>query len=154
MNLVLKAVETAPEVEYLRQIRNQCRDFMTRNTNYISVEDQIKWFSGLDGTIDLYLVYDIQHGVIVTPVGYGLLRHENGVVTISGGLIESERGKGYGSWLFNCLVNLAKQYDIPIRLEVLKSNLKAFGIYSKLGFRVIDDNGRVITMEYHYDSVI
>lgn len=154
MNLVLKRVETQSEVEYLRVIRNDCRSFMTRNPNYISSEEQLKWFETLSDDIVVYLLFNIEFGVIVSPIGYGLLRLENGFITISGGLVESERGKGYGSWLFEHLVNLAKEYNSPIRLEVLKSNIKAFGIYSKLGFRVIDDNGKVITMEYYYDSSI
>lgn len=154
MNLVLKKVETENDVESLRNIRNQCRLFMTRNSNYISPEDQVKWFENIDENINVYLAYNIEFGVIVSPIGYGLIRLENGFITISGGLVESERGKGYGSWLFDRLVFLAKEYNKPVRLEVLKSNIKAFGIYSKLGFRVIDDNGKIITMEYYYDSSI
>lgn len=154
MSLVLKQLETENEAENLRVIRNDCRSFMTRNTNYITEQEQFKWFNNLPIDTVVYLVYQIELGVIVSSIGYGLLRLENGYVTISGGLIESERGRGYGSWLFQHLVLLAKEYNSPIRLDVLKSNIKAFGIYSKLGFRVIDDNGRVITMEYYYDSSI
>ena len=41
-----------------------------------------------------------------------------------------------------------------IRLEVLKNNTKAFFIYNKLGFRVYEDDGKIIKMEYKYDSTI
>ena len=42
-NVVLKRVKTAEEAESLRIIRNHCKDFMTRDTSYISENQQQKW---------------------------------------------------------------------------------------------------------------
>lgn len=153
--VIMKPIHTDSDVEELRRIRNLCKDFMTRNTSMISEEQQKKWYSTLDKDNNkLYLLHKIHHGVIIEPVGYGYIRVEDGFVLLTGGLIESERGKGYGSTLFNYLVQNSKSFNLPIKLEVLKTNMVAFSVYNKIGFRVIGDDGKVIKMEYHYDSVI
>ncbi len=155
--LVLKNIETLEEAQVLRNIRNECKDFMTRDTSYISVEQQIRWFNSLKREdkkdYKIYLLYEVINGVVATAIGYGLIKKEGSFSLISGGLIESCRGKGYGSTLFTYLIgNVDAGSDI--KLEVLKSNTRAFVIYNKLGFRVISDDGEIITMEYHYDSQI
>jgi len=153
--LVMTVIHTDSDVEELRKIRNLCKDFMTRNTSTISEEQQKKWYSTLDKDNNkLYLLHKIHYGVAVEPVGYGYIRVEDGFVLLTGGLVEAERGKGYGSTLFNYLVQNSKSFNLPIKLEVLKSNMVAFSVYNKIGFRVIGDDGKIIKMEYHYDSVI
>jgi len=154
-NLVLLKVQDESEIEQLRLIRNACKNFMTRNTNEISKEQQLEWYKNIDKNFNkLYLLYDVIHGVALTPIGYGYIRVEDGAVLLTGGLIESQRGKGYGSILFNYLVKNSKVFNLPIKLELLKTNMVAFSIYNKIGFRVIGDDGKIIKMEYHYDSVI
>jgi ribosomal protein S18 acetylase RimI-like enzyme len=154
-NLVLLKVQDEREIEQLRLIRNACKNFMTRNTSEISKEQQLEWYKNIDKNFNkLYLLYDVIHGVALTTIGYGYIRVEDGAVLLTGGLIESERGKGYGSILFNHLVKNSKVFNLPIKLELLKTNMVAFSIYNKIGFRVIGDDGKIIKMEYHYDSVI
>ena len=36
------------QAQIMREIRNECRDYMTRDTSFISEEQQEKWFAGLD----------------------------------------------------------------------------------------------------------
>ena len=154
-NLVLLKVQDESEIEQLRLIRNACKNFMTRHTNEISKEQQLEWYKNIDKNFNkLYLLYDVIHGVALTTIGYGYIRVEDGAVLLTGGLIESQRGKGYGSILFNYLVKNSKVFNLPIKLELLKTNMVAFSIYNKIGFRVIGDDGKIIKMEYHYDSVI
>jgi ribosomal protein S18 acetylase RimI-like enzyme len=148
MSIVFKRVETESDAEILRVIRNSCKDFMTRDCSYISPEQQQRWFKNLPNTMDLFLLYNIQHGVIVDPIGYGLIRKEPTEYLISGGLLPDARGKGFGSILFEMLLENVGS-DLPIKLEVLKSNIKAFVIYNKLGFIVTHDDGNIIMMEYN-----
>lgn len=156
-SLVLKKVETLEDFMILRNIRNDCRNFMTRDVSYISEEQQKRWYEkvnpDLGKTLKIFLLYQVEHGVISSPIGYGLLRMEGDYCLVSGGLVESCRGKGIGGTLFEYLVKNVED-NVPIKLEVLKSNTRAFVIYNKLGFRVISDDGEIITMEYHYDSQI
>ena len=44
--------------------------------------------------------------------------------------------------------------SLPIRLEVLKTNTRAFKTYESLNFKVIGENDNLYFMEYQYDSVI
>lgn len=150
--LVLRKIETLDDAMLLRNIRNQCREFMTRDISYISEEQQKRWFTNLKPDFKIYILYSVEMGLITSPIGYGLIREEGEYSLISGGLIESERGKGYGSTLFNYLIKNVE--NKKIKLEVLKSNTRAFVIYNNLGFRVINDDGEIITMEYNYDSPI
>lgn len=150
--LVLRKIETLDDAMLLRNIRNQCREFMTRDISYISEEQQKRWFMNLKPDFKIYILYSVEMGLVTSPIGYGLIREEGEYSLISGGLIESERGKGYGSTLFNYLIKNVE--NKKIKLEVLKSNTRAFVIYNNLGFRVINDDGEIITMEYNYDSPI
>jgi len=153
--IVLIPVQTFDDVEKLRIIRNECRNYMTRSKNLIETEQQINWWNNLDKESNkLYLVHKVYHAVASTIVGYGYIRVENGEILLTGGLTETERGKGHGKTLFGALVENSKQFDLPIKLELLKTNTKAFVVYNSLGFRVTNDDGKIIKMEYHYDSVI
>jgi ribosomal protein S18 acetylase RimI-like enzyme len=149
---VLKRVKSLEEAENLRIIRNSCKDFMTRDVSFISIEQQQKWFSNLSSNIDVYILYEIELGVIVTPIGYGLIKKETNQYLISGGLIPKSRDKGYGKILFEYLLKHVKP-DLPIMLEVLKTNIKAFSIYNKLGFIVTNDDGYIITMKYNRENI-
>ena len=153
--IVMMEVRSAEEVETLRRMRNECKSFMTRFTGDITYDQQQAWYTNLNKeTNKVYILHKISHGVVAEPIGYGYIRIEDNFVLLTGGLSANERGKGYGSTLFNYLIQNAKQFNIPIKLEVLKTNMVAFSIYNKLGFRVVGDDGKIITMEYHYDSVI
>ena len=99
-------------------------------------------------------MHEVYCGVAATIIGYGYIRVEDETVLLTGGLVESCRGKGYGQILFNSLLLNSKKFNLPIKLEVLKSNMVAFSVYNKIGFRVTADDGKVIKMEYFYDSVI
>ena len=153
--VVMKPVKNAEEVEELRNIRNECRSFMTRHNQTISPQQQQEWCNKLDkDTNKLYLLHKVIDGVVSYIIGYGYIRVENNEVLLTGGLNESERGKGHGTQLFKYLVENAKQFKLPIKLELLKTNTRAFAVYNSIGFRVVHDDGQNIYMEYFYDSVI
>lgn len=152
-HLVFKRVTTANEAEMLRVIRNQCKDFMTRSTDEITPEQQQEWFKTAYKKYELYIAYAIEHGVCIVDAGYGLIHLNDGEYLLSGGLVPSYRDKGLGSVLFKFLVDNCNKQQ-PIRLEVLKTNLRAFKTYEKLNFTVIGENEKVYFMEYRYDSVI
>ena len=70
---------------------------------------------------------------------------------LTGGLLPDYRDKGLGSTLFKFLVdNCNKQ--LPIRLEVLKSNIRAFKTYEKLGFKTTGESDTLYYMEYNYEQ--
>jgi ribosomal protein S18 acetylase RimI-like enzyme len=151
--LVFKRVTTPTEAEMLRVIRNQCKDFMTRTTTEITFEQQQEWFKTAYKKYELYLVYAVEHGACIVDAGYGLIHLNEGEYLLTGGLVPSYRDKGLGSSLFKFLIdNCNKQ--LPIRLEVLKTNVRAQKTYEKLNFTTFNENEKVYFMEYKYDSVI
>lgn len=138
------------DVEIVRRHRNACREFMTRNTDYISAKQQQEWFSTLDNKTNRLLTLNkIHHGAVVEDIGYGYIRVENGEVLLTGGITSNERGKGYGVFLFERLVLNSLKYGLPIRLEVLKTNAAGIATYKKIGFKVIDEDDRIYKMEYN-----
>ena len=151
--LVFKRVTTPTEAEMLRVIRNQCKDFMTRTTTEITFEQQQEWFKTAYKKYELYLVYAVEYGACIVDAGYGLIHLNEGEYLLTGGLVPSYRDKGLGSNLFKFLIdNCNKQ--LPIRLEVLKTNVRALKTYEKLNFTTVNENEKVYFMEYKYDSVI
>ena len=151
--IVFKRVTTPTEAEMLRVIRNQCKDFMTRSTTEITFEQQQEWFKTAYKKYELYLVYAVEYGACIVDAGYGLIHLNEGEYLLTGGLVPSYRDKGLGSNLFKFLIdNCNKQ--LPIRLEVLKTNVRALKTYEKLNFTTVNENERVYFMEYKYDSVI
>lgn len=152
-HLVFKRVTTTNSAESLRVIRNQCKDYMTRHTGYITPEQQQEWFKTAFKKYELYIAYAVEHGSIIVDAGYGVIHLSEDEYLLTGGLMPDYRDKGLGQPLFKFLIdNCNKQ--LPIRLEVLKNNLRALKTYDKLGFIVIGEEDRIYKMEYKYDSVI
>ena len=152
--IVLKEINES-DIEVLRNVRNECKEFMTRNTSFIEAEQQKKWYENLNKIKNkVYLLNLIHHGVIGEVIGYGYIKIEDDYVLLSGGLIKEKRGSGYGKKLFKYLLENSLKFNLPIRLEVLKSNAVAISIYEKIGFKKSDENEKIIKMEYKYDSAI
>lgn len=151
--IVFKRVTTANEAEMLRVIRNQCKDFMTRNTSTITAEEQQEWFKTAFKKYELYIAYAIEHGVCIVDAGYGVIHLNENEYMLSGGLVPEYRDKGLGLSLFKFLIdNCNKQ--VPIRLEVLKDNFRALKTYEKLNFTTTNETDKIYLMEYKYDSCI
>jgi ribosomal protein S18 acetylase RimI-like enzyme len=152
-HLVFKRVTTLAEAEILRTIRNDCREFMTRNTDYITVEQQQQWFVDAHKKYELYIVYALEHGAVAVDAGFGLIHKNDHEFLLTGGLLTLFRDRGMGKIVFKFLLDQCTK-TLPIRLEVLKTNTRAIKTYEALGFKVIGENSKIYVMEYQYDSVI
>jgi ribosomal protein S18 acetylase RimI-like enzyme len=152
--ITLTPVLNIKDAETVRTHRNACREFMTRNTDYISADQQTKWFNSLDkNNHHLFLLNKMYHGAVVVDIGYGYIRVEKYEVLLTGGITETERGKGHGFFLFERLVRNSfelrlPKYNLPIRLEVLKNNSAGIATYKKVGFKVINEDEKIYKMEY------
>jgi ribosomal protein S18 acetylase RimI-like enzyme len=152
-HLVFKRVTTSNEAEMLRVIRNQCKDYMTRNTSEITPEEQLEWFKTAYKKYELYIAYAVEYGACIVDAGYGLIHLNEKEYMLTGGLVPEYRDKGLGTILFKFLIdNCNKQ--IPIRLEVLKDNLRALKTYERLNFTTTGETDKIFIMEYKYDSCI
>ena len=151
--IVFKRVTTPAEAEILRTIRNKCREYMTRSTDYITSEQQEEWFKTAFRKYDLYIAYAIEHGVCIVDAGFGVVHKNEDDFLLTGGLVPEYRDKGMGKLVFKFLVDQCHK-SLPIRLEVLKTNTRAYKTYEGLNFSVTGENDNLYFMEYQYDSVI
>ena len=134
---------THADAEVMRGIRNSCRQYMTNNRNLIQSDEQLEWFVMLDrGAMRPYLF--VLGG---THVGYGIIKLDDGVGLLTGGLVPAYRGLGYGTQLFSLLIEECSRWNIPPALEVLKTNDRAIVTYKKLGFAVISQTDKIYKME-------
>ena len=151
--IVFKRVTTPAEAEILRTIRNKCREYMTRSTDFITPEQQEEWFKTAFRKYDLYIAYAIEHGVCIVDAGFGVVHKNEDEFLLTGGLVPEYRDKGLGKVIFKFLVDQCHK-SLPIRLEVLKTNTRAYKTYEGLNFKVTGQNDNLYFMEYQYDSVI
>ena len=153
ISLVFKRVTTLAEAEILRNIRNDCREYMTRSTDYITNEQQRQWFVDAHKKYELYIAYAVEQGSIVVDAGFGVIHKNEQEFLLTGGLLTSFRDKGLGKVVFKFLIDQCTK-TLPIRLEVLKTNTRAFKTYESLNFKKTGEDDRLYFMEYQYDSVI
>jgi hypothetical protein len=137
--ILVKATEE--NFQDMRKIRNQCRKYMTRNNNTISKKQQINWFSSLNESTKPYLLV-----VNNNYVAYGIVKVENELILLTGGVSKKFRGLGYGEELFKLLILESKEFNLPIMLEVLKTNFRAKKLYFKLGFKIYEEDDKVFKM--------
>jgi len=151
----MKLYELVPIKNFLdalevKNIRNQCRFFMTHNTSEINLFQQLLWYVTVYRKKDQYremacfLFKDS-----TKPIGFGLIKKKANKYWITGGLKIEQRGKGIGEVLFKRIIQEVPAKDVW--LEVLESNSIAKKIYQKLGFKKskgMDKNGKkVIVMK-------
>jgi ribosomal protein S18 acetylase RimI-like enzyme len=150
-DLKIEAIEVTTEAhaEMVRQVRNECRAYMTRDTDSIGPEKQRAWFHDLDKKANRLFVFYVT-GVDSccgacwsTAGGYGLCRLIAGKWWVSGGLSSEFQGKGLGKALFGHLLSVT---GTPCWLEVLEHNTRAMNTYKRLGFVEKSREAGIVTM--------
>jgi RimJ/RimL family protein N-acetyltransferase len=124
-------VATLDEVMQLRGLRNECRQWMTVMRDEITEERQLTWWRSVNGSQDakIWLVYrrDVESAIgflflrrVPTPPG----ESEHWYITL--GLTESERRKGYGTWLYAAARSLTDGHEVhALILETNEASIKA-----------------------------
>ena len=135
-SLYFKRVTTPAEAEILRTIRNECRTYMTRSTDYITEEQQQEWFKDAFRKYDLYIAYAIEHGAVIVDAGFGVVHKNEDEFLVTGGLLPQYRDMGLGKVVFKFLVDQCHS-SLPVRLEVLKENTRALKTYEALNLSLI-----------------
>lgn len=108
----IKTVETADDVERLRQIRNECRAFMTGFTDEVTSGMQEVWWSGVSRSSD-WLVWLVFVPGWEDAIGYAMLSRRNRNDAHEGGwwvtiaLTGSLRGCGLGTLLYRTMASMA-----------------------------------------------
>ena len=76
------------------------------------------------------------------PVGYGHLDKEKETIWLGICIIEKELKKGYGKIIMKELLSFADKNKINLNLSVFKTNIAAYKLYQKFGFKIVkkDEN--------------
>jgi GNAT superfamily N-acetyltransferase len=93
VSLKAEPVETAAQVEWLRQIRNVCREGFSHDTAYITREQQGQWWFKNKRLVRAWLYREHTERL----VGFGMLRrdeHDHEVSSVA--VLPECAGKGYG----------------------------------------------------------
>lgn len=154
-DVIFTEVLTLSDAQIMREIRNNCRDYMTKSSAYISEKQQEFWFKSLDKSrMRMFLMHLSYHGVAFNTIGFGYCKNDKDETYLTGGLLEQYRGKGYGRILFNHLLNAAKEFNTKITLDVLNTNTKAEKLYRSIGFVPFAQDEMITKMEYKNDSAV
>ena len=88
--------------------------------------------------------------VCLADESVGRLRVVRGDEIYIGGvqILPEYRGRGLGTAILESLIEESKETSKPIRLEVFHDNQKAFALYEKLGFKVVEENEQQKIMLY------
>jgi RimJ/RimL family protein N-acetyltransferase len=140
----IKHITTASEAIILGALRNECLEWMTGSQEYVDVKAQVVWWKTAVSAKG-WIWYDNDYSSsFAMPFGFGYIIWRDGTPWVTGGLIESYRGRGHGYAIFKFL--LEQFPNAKYKLKVFKLNTPARKIYDKLGFHTIDDDGKVLTM--------
>lgn len=129
-------VDTFAKALQLRKIRNECREFMTRDRGKIGVLRQWRYWRSRKSydKWSAHLIY--REGV---PIAFGVIDGNE----ITGGVSSKWRGLGIGRRMFSFLTT---QVEKPGVLEVQDTNEAAISLYKSLGWKQDFNFGGVITM--------
>ena len=134
MIVTFEKVTTWPQAQELRQLRNECRDQMTRDTTEITIGQQSRFYDDhiLSGRVTAVLAR--REG---RAVAYGVLWPGGSYpgpdeLWLSCGVAASARGKGLGLAIVRYVTALAG--SVPVKLEVWQDNEVARAVYEKAGY--------------------
>lgn len=147
MECSLKIIEVKNIFQALRvrNVRNECREFMTGNNKHISILQQIKWFytAYLPNRKNMILYLGL---INKQAVLYGFIRDLQTTPLLTGGIKKNFRHKGFGEVLFRFLTHESLKQNKGACLEVLATNENAFHLYRKIGFVETGQSDGIIKM--------
>jgi predicted GNAT superfamily acetyltransferase len=135
MTLEFEAIGSPEAAETLRVLRNQCAQWMTRDTSQITRAAQQEFYAAriVTGKIEGFLVRADGE-----PVAYGLLIwDEQGRAWSSTGVAAARRGEGFGRIITIENVRRAHGHGVPMWAEVRRDNLAQQKICLSIGYHVV-----------------
>ena len=70
------------------------------------------------------------------------------IYVLSLGILPEFQSIQFGAKAMRVLMNRAAEKQLPIKLNVFKTNLRVIQFYNKLGFEVVGDNNNGVTMRW------
>lgn len=118
------------QAELIRTVRNNARQFMTRDTAYITHEDQVRWFTRYQDDINQHLYIYHEDDALV---GYTYLVLRNGLWWGTLVVVPEQQGKGYGTKLYKEMIRLAH----VVYIEIYSDNEHSLKSAVKAGFHIV-----------------
>jgi hypothetical protein len=134
--ITCEPINSLARAEDLRVLRNECAEWMTKDTGQISAAQQREFFEQkiATGKIEGFLM--LSDG---QPVAYGLLIwDEQGRAWSSTGVKISSRGGGFGRAVTVENVRRAHSHGVPMWAEVRRDNAGQQKICHSIGYHVVD----------------
>ena len=129
-------VNSPERAEQLRVLRNECAEWMTRDTRPIGKSRQRVFFEEkiATGQVEGFLAMDGD-----APVAYGLLIwDEQGRAWSSTGVTPGRRGEGLGAAVTIENVRRAHAHGVPMWAEVRRDNAGQQKICARIGYQVTE----------------
>ena len=132
--ITFAAVDSLERAEALRVLRNECAEWMTRDTGQITPERQRVFYAEkiATGRVEGFLMLDDGE-----PVAYGLLIWDDGGRAWSStGVKAAARGRGFGRAVTVENVRRAHAHGVPMWAEVRRDNAGQQKICHAIGYQV------------------
>lgn len=141
----VEVVADLGHAQELRQLRNECRHWMTGSTAEVTEEQQREWFGTQVATNRIHAWLLRIEG---TALAYAILRPAGGPGWwLSCGVAENARRRGLGTLIVRLATDAGLRAGGPVRLEVWQGNHAARRTYVKCGYQVTgigERGGRVL----------
>lgn len=146
--LDIKEVSTARQALDIAFVRNTGREFMTGNSSYITVSEQLAWYDEVYKPANKAGYLHAFAGYIATmPVAYGLIALRDEDYWVTGVIHDRYRGQGNGEQLFRHISKYALDgLASRVMLDVYEHNDRALELYGKLGYAVLFKDGNRLVM--------
>lgn len=137
-------------LEALRQVRNECRDYMTGHTAEITPEQQQNWWDHVvDHTNNWFYVFSLEPDASRPQdfIAFAALSYHDGTMWPTYGLRASHRGCGIGREVIQFTLIAAQG---PLRGNLLASNEAVKKLDYELGWNPIGEHDGIIDVEYKW----
>jgi len=164
VTLRASSVETIEDAQMMREIRNSVREYMTRDTDNITPEQQYQWFYSMytSGKYDAYLFYSA-HGCCV---GYGMLTSSDDKVWGTLAVKKEFQNQGYGTAIYQYLTRVCAEFKEQYEdhfykgkvyhyftklyenlwIEIYADNAESLRAAQKAGFETVHVGDKVVTL--------
>lgn len=136
--ITFKPVGTLSDILAARRIRNECRTYLTNNTNYIGIPQQIWWYLTYYRRAAKKSIYRmfIARNKRNIPVGYGALYRHGKELLVTECVAEDFRHRGYGQAILGQLIKIAENEKRVLVAEIRDTNKNSIALHEKYGFKL------------------
>ena len=134
--ITCETIDSLPKAQALRVLRNECAEWMTKDTSHIDAHQQQRFYEQkiATGKVEGFLMYSDAE-----PVAYGLLIwDEQGRAWSSTGVKADRRGEGFGRKVTVENVKRAHRHGVPMWAEVRRDNEGQQKICRTIGYRLVE----------------